>query len=241
MGAAVKQPHSSCPSIRPSSFPPALFLAPRLQEARRIHRPGARAASVPPRRCSNKAAETHRCASPLLLGSAPQVTRPALRWLPRLKTEEFNPKVSSALGWEHGGGRCSSTPPHGFHPTPGCQKREKEWDKSHTGRIKRPKIIPAGSNASAGQSDAGVGRAGGAGPSPKHPPGREGWRDAPKPPKIPQNRRGGGRGRHICNNLLTEAIIDTGKTRGGPCSATCLVFCLFGEGVGGWGGGNLWD
>lgn len=53
-------------------------------------------------------------------------------------------------------------------------------------------------------------------------------------PKNPPKQEIGHPGRHICNNLLNEAIIDTGKTRGGPCSAICLVFVfLFFWGVGG--------
>lgn len=92
-----------------------------------------------------------------------------------------------------------------------------------------PKIIPAvtSSNVVAGQSRAGVGRAGGCRTKPQNTDrvGRDG-KIHQTPPKIAQNRRAGRRGRHICNNLLNEAIIDTGKTRGGPCSATCLVFVV---------------
>lgn len=96
-------------------------------------------------------------------------------------------------------------------------------------KIKRmkPQNHPGDAQLLLSSPSVGVGR----NQTPKTPIRKGGMANIPKmPPKCPQmppKRRVGQPGRHICNNLLNEAIIDTGKTRGGPCSAICLVFVFF--------------
>lgn len=136
-----------------------------------------------------------------------------------LKMEEFNPKAQPLLEAQEG---CSSTPMVPSQP------------QVAAGRVKRngirkglsPQIIPLCS-APLQPKHHQCGERWGVQDQPQNTHrGWRGWQNTSKPLKRPQNRRGGGRGRHSCNNLLNEAIITTGKTRwgrGGPCSATCLV------------------